>query len=265
MLEGVFYNPHDRITCHNENPNFNHYRPLDEVDMAEHNAGEYIKFFVLFLFITITLCNQIFYLNKRFDYIFFSEDCPWCEGQRMDELIYVPVNTFTATLITPADHDFMGDLIWLRTSYYFGSHALTDRKYFYLVFLLDLVTDLSPKWKAPYIFGAVILPIETDSASETLYLLEKGLQHNPFSWQLYFFKGYILWKYMDEPKTASQCFFESSRIKGAPPFLISLSATLATEAGEKELARRFLEISLKNLDDPIQRSLLIKKVQEISK
>lgn len=178
-------------------------------------------------------------------------------------MIYLPMNASVARLMTPADPEFFADLIWLRTNYYFGVHALTDNQYFYLHTLLDLITDLSPRWEFPYVFGAVVLPLESEAADEALYLIEKGLKQNPNWWKLGFLKGYILWQYKGENILAAEAFFNASLVKGAPRYLASLSATLLTRAGERELALRFVAMALKSIDDPLYQKILLEKLEDL--
>jgi tetratricopeptide (TPR) repeat protein len=191
--------------------------------------------------------------------------CPWCDDKtRTEDVVYLPVSTSVIRLFSPADPHFIADLVWMRTAYYFGKHALTDRQYPYLLNLLDVITDLSPRWEKPYLFGAVAIPAETENYSDGFYIIDKGLAHHPDSWELWFFKGYYLWK-SGNSADAAQAVHKASVCRGAPIYLANLSATFATRAGEKELAIRFLEEALKNIQDPVQRKIILKKMQEVMK
>lgn len=223
---------------------------------------KYLVFLSLVLFLGTAVFSQAQLVRKRYPYTRINPDCPWCESAPVrDELIYLPVNSNLARLAAPADPDLIGDLLWLRTCYYFGAHALTDDEFYYLSFLLDLISDLSPRWELPYVFGAVALPLESDAADEALYLIEKGIRHNPHLWNLQFFKGYIFWQFKKDSIQAAEAFFRASLVKGAPKYLASLSATLATRAGERELAKRFLALALERIEDPFQQEMLLKKLE----
>lgn len=207
------------------------------------------------------------YLNKRYTVFIPSPDCPWCDQNEVAQrdVIYLPVKAPIMRLFAPADSDFLADMLWMRTCYYFGHHALTDRQYPYLLNLLDLITDLAPKWVDPYLFGGLILPTEANAVDEGMNLIEKGLIHHPENWQLWFFKGYYLWKSYDDYEGAAAAIHRASVSPEAPAYLAHVSATFATKAGKKELAVRFLREALNNMRDPRQRWALERRIEEMLK
>jgi len=219
----------------------------------------------VFFLITFTLLLQAHFLNKRFGMHSPIPGCPWCEDKELDEdVVYVPLNASIMRLVSPADPDLIADLLWMRTAYYFGQHALTDREYPYLLHLLDLITDLSPEWDLPYFFGAVILPTEAKQDKDGFYLIEKGLKYHPDNWQLWFFKGFYLWKFRGDVLSAARALHKASLLPDSPVYLARLSATLATRAGQQELAMRFLEQAMRNAQDPVQRKILLEKLREVT-
>ena len=206
---------------------------------------------------------QADYLNKRYKAYQPVEGCPYCEFQDKPDVIYIPLKSSTVRLFAPADSDLIADLICMRTNYYFGQHVLTDREYPYLLHLLDLITDLAPKWFLPYYFGAVILPVETGNLDDGFYIIDKALVHHSDNWQLWFFKGYYLMELREDYIEAAKMFRKASMLPNAPIYLMRLSATLATKGGQKELALHFLEEALKHISDPEQRKVIIEKMNEV--
>lgn len=222
-------------------------------------------FLFLLFSLLITFFLQTDFLNRLYGNRTVIPECPWCDsGPRADDVVYVPVNSSFVRLLAPADPLLLADFLWMRTAYYFGQHALTDREYPYLLYLLDLITDLDPGWKYPYLFGSVVLPTEAEAAEEGFYLIDKGLTHNPDNWELWFYKGYYLWKVRENLAGASESFHQAAMLPGSPKYLPRLAATFATRAGKKELARRFLEEAMGNIKDPAQRELILEKLKEIS-
>jgi tetratricopeptide (TPR) repeat protein len=218
----------------------------------------------MMLLVPFTLLLQKNLVTTRYTDRIVNPDCPWCENRNSNkDVVFVPISAPVMRLLAPADPHFLADLLWLRTSYYFGHHALTNREYPYLFHLLDLITDLSSYWNWPYLFGAVILPTEAESVEEGLALIEKGLAYIPEDWRLWFFKGYYLWKYRGESIPAAEAFEKASRLPGAPRYLINLSATIATKAGQRQLALHFLKEALKTVQNPAQRIRLQKKIEDI--
>jgi hypothetical protein len=213
-----------------------------------------------------TILLQAHYAERRFGDRVVIPECPWCdERQSADEdVIFVPLRERAMRLFAPADPDFLADMLWLRTCYYFGARSLTTREYPFLFHLLDLTTDLAPRWDGPFLFGAVILPTEADAVEDGLYFIEKGLIFHPDNWQLWFFKGFFHWKALDDLETASKALLEAAKRPGAPRYLGSLAATILTRAGQRELAARFIQEAMRNLDDEKQREALIQKMKELS-
>jgi hypothetical protein len=236
--------------------------------LADSRLGNIVKLFLLLclllsLFLAFLLQTDL--LDKRYIRRNVIPECPWCDsGPKANDVVYVPVSSSFVRLLAPADPLLLADFLWMLTAYYFGQHALTDHEYPYLLYLLDLLTDLDPGWKYPYLFGAVVLPTEAESAGEGFYLIDKGLAHNPDTWELWFYKGYYLWKVRDDLAGASGSFHKAAMLPGSPKYLPRLAATFATRAGRKELARRFLEETMSNIKDPSQREIILEKLKDIS-
>ncbi|VBB42235.1 conserved hypothetical protein [uncultured Desulfatiglans sp.] len=191
-------------------------------------------------------------------------DCPWCEeGGDFEDVVFLPRNASTLRLLAPADVDFLADLLWLRCVYYFGRHALTNREYPYLHHILDLITDLAPAWRWPFFFGAVVFATEIQAYDPGISLIEKGLQFHRADWQLWFYKGYYLWKYAEDALGAADALGEAADLPGAPSFLKGLAASLANRAGHRELAVSLIENALKQTIDPAQQERLVQKREEI--
>ena len=221
---------------------------------------------IFYLLFGSAILLQADLVSRKYGGFVPTEDCPWCEDSApQDDAAFIPVRTDILKLLAPADPHFLSNVLWIRAMYYFGSHALTDRQYPYLFHLLDLITDLSPLWDHPYYFGAVVLPFETDAAEDGLYLIEKGLVYHPDNWQLWFFKGFCLWKAFGDRISAAEDLLRASLLPEAPAYLAALSATFATQAGQKELALRFLEEARNNIHDPMHQKLLADKIEEILK
>lgn len=217
---------------------------------------------ILISFFLVSVMLQAHYLDKRYSNRIILPDCPWCDASKKGDVIYLPLNASVMQLFSPADPDFLADMLWLRAIYYFGQHALTDRQFPYLLNLLDIITDLVPRWEYPFLSGAVIIPDLDKTSDDALYIIEKGLAYHPENWQLWFFKGYHFWKNGDNLEAAN-ALQKAAVLPGAPVYLAQLSATLLTRAGRREMALRFLEQSLEMIQDPRQREFIISKIKKV--
>lgn len=216
------------------------------------------------LLFTSTLIIQSDLIQKLYFNSEVNPQCRWCDNEKVrDDIVFIPLNASALRLVAPADSGFLADLLWIRTAYYFGRHALTDRQYPYMFHLLDLITDLSPFWILPYQFAAVILPTEIDNVDDGMYFITKGLIYHPTDWRLWFFKGFYLWKFQGDTISAAESIHQASLMPEAPVFIARLAATFATRAGQRELAIRFLDESMSHIKDPKQRSILSEKLKEM--
>ncbi|MGE0086984.1 MAG: hypothetical protein AB7S75_21480 [Desulfococcaceae bacterium] len=228
------------------------------------------RFFYAIFFlslIVLAICFQSRYLGLRYGERIPIPECPWCdaaEAQRPD-VVYIPLDPGIMRLSAPADPDFLADLLWMRACYYFGQHTLTNREYPFLFHMLDMITELAPKWDLPYFYGAVLLPTEADAVEEGMYIIDKGLIHFPESWDLWFFKGYYLWKNQEDYAAAAEALQKASLLPKAPAFLAPLAATIAGKAGQEEMAIRFLQQAIINMKDPKHIRALERKIEEMKK
>lgn len=222
----------------------------------------YYFFILSILFFGATTVLQANYLDKRYANRIILPECPWCDANAKGDVVYLPIDATVMRFMSPADSEFLADMLWLRALYYFGQHALTDQQYPYLMNLLDIITDLAPRWEYPYTYGAVILGDASDTTDDAFYMIDKGLVHHPENWQLWFFKGYYLWKDGDD-LGAAEALQKAAVLPGAPVYLAELSATLLTREGQKDLALRFLEQALNMTKDPRQRKFIIQKIKKV--
>ncbi|MFP4168033.1 MAG: tetratricopeptide repeat protein [Desulfonatronovibrionaceae bacterium] len=166
-------------------------------------------------------------------------------------------------IFVPADNEFMADLLWMQSCYYFGEHFLTDRKYDLLDEYLELIIELAPKWKRPYSFAAIIFPLEAGDVDKGLEFLDKAIERHPDVWRFPFYKGVYLMQYKGDMEQAGTILHKAASLPGAPEYLSRLSATLATKAGRRRLARRFLRDALERAGDPKQRKAIQIKLKEL--
>lgn len=213
---------------------------------------------IVILFIGAVYFQNV-YVQEKYGRLVLNEECPWCEeSDRLTEITYIPFSANYARMVAPSDPEFISNLLWMRTAYYFGLNAVKSGRYEQLLGLLDLVTDLSPKWELPYLYAAILLPMEAGDVEGGLYMIDKGLVSFPESWELWFFKGYYLWKSYSDNTAASEAMRTASLIKGSPRYLASLSVTLLTDGVTERMEESYEEQALKTITDPTYKNILMK-------
>lgn len=145
--------------------------------------------------------------------------------------------------LTPGFQDLMADLYWLRTVQYFGGQrAYAESGDFALVApLVEIATTLDPRFEIAYRYGALFLaepkPYGAGQPRQGLRLLEKGVRADPENWRLRQQLGFFHFIYLHDALTAARILNEASAIRGAPLWLKTLAARVASEGGHREASR----------------------------
>lgn len=163
----------------------------------------------------------------------------------------------------PANPEFMADILWLRTTYYFGEHVLTDGNFQYLDDLLSAITDFAPKWRYPYLFAAVMIPEMTGDVGRGLYFIQKGIDNFPTEWRFRFYKGFYLMQYKKDYLAAAKSLNKASSMPGSPSYLSRLSASMATKAGQRKLAESYIRQALQYARSEREKKQLLEKLKEV--
>jgi len=191
-------------------------------------------------------------------------ECPWCIiDARGDEISALPMNSSVVALIAPADRDFLSNMLWARAVYYVGAQTGQQRPYPSLFPILDIITELSPRWKLPYIFGGLMLSSDEGTFDDAMFLIEKGIVTFADDWRFWYYKGIFLLKYQNDKIQAAKAFKEAALQPGVPGYLKGLPITLLLEEGNSKMAELFyLEISRSLHDDEMRLRLMNKFLEK---
>ena len=110
--------------------------------------------------------------------------------------------------------------------------------------MLDLITDLAPKFKMPYYYGATNLSVLVNDAQGAKIIFDKGLKQMPDSWDIAYRAAYHYLIELHDKETAARLLVQAGK-NGAPQWVFSLAAKLYTEEGQAILAKSVLEQMLK--------------------
>jgi hypothetical protein len=157
----------------------------------------------------------------------------------------------------------LADALWVKAIGYFGGHSLTDKEYPWLYHILDQVTTLDPPFRQPYVFGGVVLAVESGSPAQSTALLRKGMTYYPGDWLFPFYVGFNHFYYFQDPAKAAEYIQVAATLPGHPEYLPRLAASLLTKAGRLEAAISFLETVAENTEDEGTRSGLYQKIRDL--
>lgn len=138
-------------------------------------------------------------------------------------------------------NNFVADLYYLKAHQYVGTYEVRQADYPQLYPIIDLVTDLDPKFLTPHLFGGLVLSLSGMHVDESILILKKAYKMDPNVWQTAFYLGFNYFYYLQEYDTAAEYIAKAASQLGAPSFLSTLAASLYAESKRADLAIGFLK------------------------
>lgn len=149
----------------------------------------------------------------------------------------------TLAKLLPGFEGVMADLYWLRAvQYYGGQSAFNEGSRFELLEpLITITTTLDPRFLFAYRYGAIFLaetwPVGAGRPDAAVQLLERGIDHNPDAWQLYWDLGYMRYLFLGDAEGGAATLLEGAKKPGGPEWLRSLAGRIQAESGNLATAR----------------------------
>lgn len=151
---------------------------------------------------------------------------------------------------------FVADLYWIKTLGYVGDRMLAGRKVERLEALVDLMTDLDPRFEQVYIWAGAFLmysggAISKEKIEASNRMLEKGwrriqnnptpYRHAPNYWMIPQMIGFNYAMELKDKARGAPFIAAAARLPGAPDLYKTFAATLFQKGGRPEEGARFLE------------------------
>jgi tetratricopeptide (TPR) repeat protein len=199
----------------------------------------------------------------------------WIDGRRPaadvsieEEHLYV--NAATVKRASLGFNGLAADWYWMRSLQYVGGKMLNSQYSMadnlsqlnlkLLAPLLDAATTLDPQFMEPYQYAAVVLPeIDVQGA---IRIIKKGIAANPEQWRLHHSLGYIYWQQKDF-KAAGDAYEQGAKLPGAPTWMRTMTARMASEGGSRNTAREIYQRLYEEASDDKIRSMATKRLQQL--
>ncbi len=181
---------------------------------------------------------------------------------RAEELAYLPKGEYLKIAVLGYDQ-FAADLIWLKAVQHLGAARQSKGGYAWAYHVVNVVTDLDPKFLPAYLASGAILGVWAGLHYESIEILRKGMRENPDVWQLPFYIGYDYFYELCDPAKAAPYFQAAARLPGAPSYLPSLAARMTVAGGDPSAALEFLQRLHERTGDPRLREALENKIKEV--
>ena len=184
-----------------------------------------------------------------------------------EDLSYLPSDKFLQGATLGYD-EILGDLLWIKTLGYFGSHAAIDQNYTWLAHMLDIVTTLDPLYQPPYEFGGIALAAEAGDVDSSIALLKKGMDHVPSNHPRYYYLPFFLafdyMYYKEDYLTAAHYLEQAAKFPQSPPYLPGLVAKLYANADSPDVAVAFLQEMIQSTDQQDLKGQLIIRLHQVT-
>lgn len=156
----------------------------------------------------------------------------------------------------------MADLFWIRVVQDFSvceqqvagaltsSNSVVTCNKGWVFKMLDLITDLAPRFKMPFYYGATNLSVLVNDPIGAKIIFDKGVKNMPDSWDILYRAGYHYMIELKDKETAANLLVRAGK-NGAPAWVYSLAGRLYTEEGKADLAKSVLnDILMADPDGP---------------
>lgn len=140
----------------------------------------------------------------------------------------------------------LSDFEFLQAMTFFGGRSvegqsMTDADWDFFTRSLDVVTDLDPYFLDPYVLGEGLLVWDAQRFEQANALLEKGIRHRTWDWQLPFYVGFNHFYFLRDYATGGRYVMQAAELPGSPAYLKKLGARLAYYGGQSKTALLFLK------------------------
>lgn len=180
----------------------------------------------------------------------------------------------------------VADVLWAHVLVSQGLHSFERRRFENLNRLYDVINELAPTWRAPYLYADAIISFQSkvtsyEDAKKAREILERGVKHRPYDAEMWLNLGqYVAFiaapSYLgDRPEEAKQWRIDGAKalaraaeLSGGDHQWIGWQAMGASrilrEAGQRDATIRFLERALAVADDEELREQLLARLEALA-
>jgi len=195
------------------------------------------------------------FLEARLYPLVLREEIRVVPSEEITRLLCLDHRGFAADVFFIKVNLHSGSLMWKPLAFQFDS----DWSYG----MMDLVTNLDPKYYTAYLFSAMGLIHNFDDVKRAQPIIEKGMKVFPESWELPFWMGYDYYVYLEEYEIASKYLWQSAQKPNAPKAYLALLLSVFRKGGAYDKALWALEAMLGETDDNALKMVYQKKLIQL--
>ncbi len=124
----------------------------------------------------------------------------------------------TLRILTFGFKNLAADMLFIWSIQFYSNYHLTN-SYAYLEHIYNTITDLTPRYKEPYIVGSWIMALEAGDVKMAVRLLQKGAKNMPEEWIFDSECGFYARKELKDYKMAEEYFKRAASHPTAPSYM----------------------------------------------
>lgn len=121
----------------------------------------------------------------------------------------------TLKILSFGYRNLVADMLFIWAIQFYSATHLTNR-FDYIEDVFNVITDLHPRFKAPYLVGSWIMGLEGKKFHMAIRLLEKGSKNNPDEWIFDYDAGFYAYRELKDVALAERLFRRASQRPNAP-------------------------------------------------
>ena len=169
----------------------------------------------------------------------------------------------TLRIISFGFQNLVADMLFIWSIQFYSTYQLTNR-YQYLEHIYNVITDLNPTYKEPYIVGSWIMALERGDIPMAIRLLQKGAKNMPDEWIFDYECGFYAYKDMKNIDLAEMYFNRAASKPSAPSHIARKRAHMIYMQDNLEYAYSlWMDIYKKAGDDGFARSAALNHLHQI--
>lgn len=159
-------------------------------------------------------------------------------------------------------HNLAADLLFIWSIQFYSTPQIRNR-FEFVERVFAAITDITPRYRDPYIVGAMIMVFEAQDVRMALRLLEKGARHNPGDWRFEQEAGFYAYKYLKDYSLAERYFAQAAAKPDAPEFIRRWSAHLVYLRDDPATATRMWLDIYRSAQDTLTRDSAFNHLYQI--
>lgn len=128
--------------------------------------------------------------------------------------------------------------------------------------MIDVITELAPKFRVAYSSGATMLSVIVDDVAGATNIFDKATRAFPADWQIEYQAAYH-YLYEQRDRTRAADLLKAAGEHGAPKWVTVLAARLYSKVGQAQLGKAVIDAFIKENPDQAEKPHVKERLAEI--